>query len=300
MSNQKEQAMTERKTIFVGVDASWQNSGAIDWALREAHLRKEPIRAIHVVEERLPAGSYFAAPGVDKAAKQLVADVGEYLAGQDDTAGHTTDVLTGSPAAKLAKAAAAASMLVVGRRGTGLLARLLIGSTAEAVSHLAEVPVVVVPDRWQAYYPGAPALVGVDESDECDAAIDFAATAAIDRKVPLRLVRVWDLPSMYSWDAASYTDLYNGWLEQSDKQLQATADQWRTKYPELRIQTETRRGHPVAGLIAAAEESKAELLVLGGRTHNRLTTMLLGSTARGVLHHAPCPVAVAHEPRDHA
>ncbi|WP_369410629.1 universal stress protein [Kribbella orskensis] len=57
-------------------------------------------------------------------------------------------------------------------------------------------------------------------------------------------------------------------------------------------------GHPVAGLIAAAEETKAELLVLGGRTHRRLTAMLLGSTARGVLHHAPCPVAVVHEPRD--
>ncbi|TDU83767.1 nucleotide-binding universal stress UspA family protein [Kribbella voronezhensis] len=282
-------------TIFVGVDAAWQNSGALDWALREAHLRGLPVRAVHVVEEKLPAGPYFAAPGVDAAAKHLIADVDDYLAGHDDGAAYTTDVLTGPPASKLAKAAAGAEMLVVGRRGTGLLSRLLIGSTAEAVTHLADVPVVVVPDRWQPYHPGAPVVVGVDESDQDDAAIAFAIAAATERKVPLRMVRVWDLPAMYTWDAAAVTNQYDGWLEQSDKALQAMADQWRVKYPELEIQTETRRGHPVAGLISAAEENKADLLVLGGRNHRRITTMLLGSTARGVLHHAPCPVAVVHE-----
>jgi nucleotide-binding universal stress UspA family protein len=282
-------------TIFVGVDAAWQNSGALDWALREAHLRGLPVCAVHVVEDKLPAGPYFATPGVDAAAKHLVADVSDYLAGHDDGAAYTTDILTGAPAAKLAKAAAGANMLVVGRRGTGLLSRLLIGSTAEAVTHLADVPVVIVPDRWQAYHPGAPVVVGVDESEQDDAAITFAITAAKERKVPLRIVRVWDLPAMYTWDAAAVTNQYDSWLEESDKQLQATADEWRVKYPELEIQTETRRGHPVAGLIAAAEENKADLLVLGGRNHRRITTMLLGSTARGVLHHAPCPVAIVHE-----
>ncbi len=284
-------------TIFVGVDAAWQDSGALDWALREAYLKDLPVRAVHVVEEKLPAGAYFAPPGVDAAAKQLIADVGDYLAGDDDGAEYTTDILTGPPAVQLAKAASGAAMLVVGRRGTGLLSRLLIGSTAEAVTHLADVPVIVVPDRWQPYHLGGPVVVGVDEKEQDDAAIAFAVTAATERKVPLRMVRVWDLPSMYSWDVAAVMEQYDGWLEESDKQLQTKADQWRAKYPELEIQAETRRGHPVAGLISTAEENKADLLVLGGRNHRRITTLLLGSTARGVLHHAPCPVAVVHEAR---
>jgi len=284
-------------TIFVGVDAAWQNSGALDWALREAHFRHLPVRAVHVVEEKLPAGPYFATPGVDAATKHMMEDVGHYLAGHDGSS-TSTDILTGPPAAKLAKAAAGSAMIVVGRRGTGLLARLLIGSTAEAVAHLADVPVVVVPDRWQAYHPGAPVIVGVDESEQDDAAIAFAAAAATERKVPLRFVRVWDLPAMYTWDAASVTDQYDGWLEDSDKKLQAMADEWRVKFPELEIRTETKRGHPVAGLISAAEETKADLVVLGGKRHGRIATMLLGSTTRGVLHHAPCPVAVVHEPAE--
>jgi nucleotide-binding universal stress UspA family protein len=224
--------------------------------------------------------------------------VADYVAGHDEAAGHSTEVLSGRPAAKLAKTAAGATMLVVGRRGTGPLARLLIGSTAEAVAHLAKGPVVVVPDRWQPRRPGAPVVVGVDESEETDSAIAFAVEAAAEREAPLRLVRVWDLPALYTWDAGSVTDRYDSWLEETDRRLQAVADTWRIKHPELEIQAETRRGHPVAGLVAAVEETEAELLVLGGRNRSRLSEMLLGSVARGVLHHAPCPVAIVHEPHD--
>jgi nucleotide-binding universal stress UspA family protein len=185
----------------------------------------------------------------------------------------------------------------VGRRGAGTLARLLIGSTAEAITHEAETPVVVVPDRWQPSEEGSPVVVGVDEAEESDAAIAFAATAATERKVPLRMVRCWQPPNIYG--AAPMTDLYEVWYQESKHGLEAAAEIWRHKYPGLEIHSDIRRGHAVGGLIAAAEESTAELLVLGGRSHRRLAPMLLlGSTARGVLHHAPCPIAVVHEPRD--
>jgi nucleotide-binding universal stress UspA family protein len=289
--------MNDRPHIVVGIDASWQNSGALDWALAESHRTGRPILAVHVIEEKLPLGATFTPPGTDKAAEHLVADVAAYLAGHDGAVGHRTEMLTGNPAATLVETATTGSVLVVGRRGTSRLARLLIGSTAEAVTHLAAGPVVVVPDRWHADAPGAPIVVGVDEAEETDEAIAFAMAAAAGRGAPVRLVRVWDLPSIYTWDAAAVTDLYDGWHEQSSRRLQAMADEWRVRYPELEIHAETRRGHPVGGLVAAAEESKAELLVLGGRAHRRVTEMLLGSTARGVLHHAPCPVAVVHEPR---
>lgn len=289
--------MTTQAPIFVGVDASWQHSGAIDWALREAHLRGLPIHAVHVVEEKQPNGPFFSAPGADTAAKRLISDVDDYLAGHDETAGHAGGLLTGRPATTLVKAAKGASMLVVGRRGTGVLARLLLGSTAEAVAHLAAVPVVVVPDRWHPQYAGAPVIVGVSEEDEAESAIEFAVAAAAERGAPLLFVRAWELPAMYSWDAASVTDLYDGWLDRSEKLLEALADRWQVKYPDLKIEALTRRGHPVAALIATAEEHQAELLVLGGRQRNRLAEALLGSTARGVLHHAPCPVAIVHEPR---
>ena len=39
---------TSKRLIFVGVDGSWRESGALTWALQEAELRHQPLSAIHV------------------------------------------------------------------------------------------------------------------------------------------------------------------------------------------------------------------------------------------------------------
>ncbi|WP_406047141.1 universal stress protein [Kribbella sp. NBC_00889] len=70
------------------------------------------------------------------------------------------------------------------------------------------------------------------------------------------------------------------------------AAEWRQKYPELTIQLEVRRGHVVDGIVTAATETDAQLVVVGIRHHTRIAAMLGGSVTRGVLHHAPCPLAV--------
>jgi Universal stress protein family len=54
-----------------------------------------------------------------------------------------------------------ALMLVVGRHGRGCFARLLIGSTSDAVANRAKGPVVVIPDGWQPEaHRDDPVLVG--------------------------------------------------------------------------------------------------------------------------------------------
>lgn len=57
-----------------------------------------------------------------------------------------TQVLYGPPAETLAEAAAAggADLLVVGSRGHGAVARVLLGSTSDRVVHVAAMPVLVV------------------------------------------------------------------------------------------------------------------------------------------------------------
>ncbi|QNE16958.1 universal stress protein [Kribbella qitaiheensis] len=289
--------MSISATIAVGVDSSWAAAGAVDWALEEGRIGSRPVKAIHVVDAKPAAGPYFAAPGVGDGAKRLAAEVTDYLAGHGGQAGHGADVLTGAPARTLAHAAEGFRMLVVGRHGHGMLERLLIGSTAEAVAYEAKGPVVVVPAGWLPGDRTAPIVVGVDESELCQAAIEFAVGLAAERHAPVRLVHVWDVVSVYTWDVAPASGTIAEWRDNFLERLERTAQLWRDKYPEVKFETDVRRGHPVYDLADAADDMEAQLLVLGGRNHNRLAAMLLGSTARGILHQATCPIAIVHEPR---
>ena len=65
----------------------------------------------------------------------------------------TVSVATGEVAEELIKASRDADMLVVGSRGSGGFARLLMGSVSSQVTHHAACPVVVIPGTHQAARP---------------------------------------------------------------------------------------------------------------------------------------------------
>ena len=85
------------------------------------------------------------------------------------------------------------------------------------------------------------------------------------------------------------------WRDHNEARLEEITRRWRDKYPDVTFRTKLMRGHAVYGLLDAARDAEAQLLVLGGRRHGRIASMLLGSTARAVLQHAPCPIAIVHE-----
>ena len=72
---------------------------------------------------------------VDEVAKDLGETLPEII----------VSVTTGDPAEELVKASYDADMLVVGSRGSGMFAKLLIGSVSSKVTHHAASPVVVIP-----------------------------------------------------------------------------------------------------------------------------------------------------------
>ncbi|TCN31132.1 nucleotide-binding universal stress UspA family protein [Kribbella orskensis] len=288
--------MTQQATIAVGVDGSWADNGAVDWALQESRLSSDPVRVLHVIDNMLPAGPFVDMARADEAAKRLVADARDYLHRNDAEAEHTAVVLSGAPAHTLAGATAGDRMLVVGRHGRGVLGRLLIGSTAEAVAHFGGTALVVVPPKWRPGDQVAPVAVGVDELERCEAAVAFAVGLAAERGVRIRLVHVWDVAKMYTGDTAATAGTVELARRHHNEQLDAIAQQCRDKYPNITFETELRHSHPVAGLTDATQEADAQLLVIGGRSHRRLTAILLGSTARGVLQHAAGPIAIVHQP----
>lgn len=301
--------MTTTNTIVVAVDGAWRKSGAVDWAADEAVLSRCPVRAVHVAEHvRHPYppvqldGAMISPVELDQASARLTDDAAEYLAERVEGLDAGGEVIAGDPAEVLVRLSRSARLVVLGRRGLGAFGRLLIGSTSDAVSNLGQGPVIVVPEGWRGEeHRGMPVVVGIDahhdstDASAHDAALAFAAEVAERRAVRLLLVHGWDVPSVYTWQAIPPGDEIARLRAEARRRLTAVTERWQAKYPQLEIRGELRQGHPVAVLLAAADDAGAQLLVIGGHRRRLATRMLLGSVARGVLHHASSPVAVVHE-----
>lgn len=139
--------------IVVGVDHSAGAKEALRFAFEEAHLRQATLRAVHAwqfgyigatgMEGALPAVGGELHDFRDAAAAALGATLREAI----PDAGHVEVerlVVEGAPAAVLVEESRGADLLVVGSRGHGGFAQLLLGSVSQQCAHHAECPVVIV------------------------------------------------------------------------------------------------------------------------------------------------------------
>ncbi|MFD7159582.1 universal stress protein [Kribbella sp. NPDC059898] len=278
-----------KPVIHVGFDDSWRDTGALEWALQESLLRQEPLQAVHVIDDRIRTVAGVPPDLVDDQATELVNTVQGYLDGRPGGSDHEAELMVGPPARTLTEAAAESRMLVVGRRGMGTFKRLLIGSTSEAVVSRTTVPVVIVPDRWTPSGHAGPVVVALDQGDDNAAVLEFAITAVRERKVPVRIVYVFDLPGLYGWQAVNLDD---GMREKAERHFGDVVGEWQQKYPDVAFEVDVRRGHRVDGVLNGAANADAQLLVVGAHHHARVAAAFLGTVTRGVLHHATCPLAV--------
>jgi nucleotide-binding universal stress UspA family protein len=138
--------------IVVGVDGSDHSRKALEWAVREAGLRGKPLTvlAVHSVPRNHWTGDPENYPTdapetetIRKAAEEAVQKAVSQVGGPGPTS-ITVRAVTGVPAQELVAASADADLVVVGSRGGGGFAKMVLGSvTNQVVSH-AESPVVVI------------------------------------------------------------------------------------------------------------------------------------------------------------
>lgn len=138
-------------TIVVGVDGSPGSLAALRWGLVEARYRGCAVCIVQAWQLPYHQG-YVGHLAVESLHEPLVEAARQTLTGaladpSIDTAGVdiTTVVEQGQPAQVLIKASADAELLVVGSRGRGGFAGLLLGSVSQQCAQSAACPVVVVP-----------------------------------------------------------------------------------------------------------------------------------------------------------
>ncbi len=137
--------MSEIKQIVVGVDGSEGSLRALAWAAGEAEHHGAKLRAVRSWAPMMPGlgpgYSVAAGPGFDEqefAARRL-----QEILGEADSDAEAV-VVEGRAAKVLIDQSGEADLLVVGSRGHGGFAGMLIGSVSQHASAHSECPVVVI------------------------------------------------------------------------------------------------------------------------------------------------------------
>ncbi|MUN39638.1 universal stress protein [Actinomadura litoris] len=275
--------MSERRTaILVGTDGSARSERAIAWAADEAARSGRELRILHVLKTRHRLFAESATYDGPSRESQKILEDGRDAASrrQPGIKVETMIVHDRSVADGLRQYADEAAMAVIGDRGLGGFADLLLGSTGLHLAGRFPGPVVVV--RGPAEPTAGEVAAGLDLLEDPAPVLDHAFAAAAARGARLRVLHAWR-PAVLAIEAGvdlrAATDTFRG-------HLAAAVAPWRERLPGVEVVEDVVIGHPVEMLASAS--GNAELLVVGSRGR----ALPLGSVSHGVIHHARCPVAV--------
>jgi nucleotide-binding universal stress UspA family protein len=195
-----------------------------------------------------------------------------------------------------------ADLVIVGSRGHGPIATLLLGSVSSEVVDNASCPVLVARSTTLSRV-----VFATDESPAAQSAEAILARWPIFTGVPIHVVSVaegahpWTTgiaPTMYR----QVLDAYAADLRESKVEHERIA---RDTAARLRkagniADAEMRDGDAAGEIVAVSDQRGADLIVLGSRGRTGLTRLLLGSVARNVLSGSAASVLIVREPADKA
>ena len=142
--------------IVVGIDGSEHSKAALTWAAREAKLTGVPLTVVTTWE--FPNSYGYPVPwpeDVDFAAdaKIVLDETVTSVLGSSPTIELTGEVVEGHAALVLEDLSKTATLLVVGSRGHGEFAGMLLGSVSEFLATHAHCPLVII--RGDGEHPDA-------------------------------------------------------------------------------------------------------------------------------------------------
>ncbi|MFG3699343.1 universal stress protein [Micromonospora sp. NPDC047620] len=285
--------------VVVGVDGSAAALDAVRVAAREAAQRQRPLRVVHAFIwplTRVPVDPVPGAPagaGLRNQAERYVAEAIAEAGKAAPEVAVTGVVVDGAATPVLLDESRDAALVVLGHRGLGGFAGLLIGSVTVQVSAHALCPVLVVRGEPRA---DGPVVVGVDGSANSTEAVAFAFEEASHRGAPLIAVQAWLFPSPVGpGDILPLVYDLDAYAAEEERVLAESVAGFAERYPDVPVRHRLVRGSPARVLVDESEA--AQLVVVGARGRGPLSGLLLGSVSHAVLHHAHSPVAIVRHPK---
>ena len=321
-ARRRRQARQELKLrhILVPLDFSGQSRQALACAVPLARAQGAKISLVHVVQPAaamgtLPDGNAFIAVnagGLVTQAEAHLSDLAVELL-PAEVRGQTL-VREGNAAYEIIAAAEErkADLIALSTHGHSGLARVMLGSTAEAVVRHAHCPVLTV--RRQ---PGASAMRVLSEQKAVYperlpwrrvlVPLDFSLTSlrALDVAVPLARASGALCYLLHVIETVSQTAGMDGAMLAVPMPVSGQTAQDGLSRVKQRFVPATLDAPLLVGLGGAANviletaaEREIDLIVLSTHRRTGLKRMLLGSTAEQVVRHARCPIFVARRRPD--
>lgn len=300
--------------VVAAVDGSEHSLKALEWAraaalrhgagLLVAHVLPDSVQLYAARRSALQDASQpdgFTDPVSDRV-RALLAEAPELPAEV------RYESLEGSVPEALRAVGSDARMLVMGSRGRGGFASLLLGSNSRAVATSAACPVVVVPHEGRTVEAAAEAsagrvVLGLHAAETPDDVLDFAFAEAAARGTTVQVVSAYAIPPAPTMviDAPFAVVPPEGLADGGDDGVPAEREMLRSqgerlaplraRYPDVPVEQAAVPGDAAGRLVTA---SRSAALVVVGRHHPRrhVRSLLIGSVAHALLQHAHGPVAV--------
>jgi len=283
------------KPLVAATDGSEESMRAVEWAAREAVLHSAALRIVSAASLPRMIGLQVR-PDRDVVADLLreerdraLAAAARRAAGMAPGLLIDTDSLPGQPAQAVAESGAGALMLVVGSRGIGAFAAMVLGSVSRYAAAHASCPVVVVRDETAAVRQQV--AVGIGDLDSCADSLTFAFEEAGLRKASLLVTHAWHTPQTEISRAGSPSPVPGSYAIEAEaaRQLAGLVDSWRKKYPDVPVSEEVVHGHPGRALVGLSASSD---LVVIGRHAKHPSLQGPGAVRHAVLNYALGSIAV--------
>ncbi|WP_433221551.1 universal stress protein [Dactylosporangium sp. CS-047395] len=271
--------MTRDGLVVVGFDGSATAWTALDYAATEAILRGYDVRLVHALLSPAEYGETAVIKPVEDVpteARRLIEFAREYLYRQHGALRVQAHIADRPAGALLVSEAHAADLVVVGRRGRGLLP-VRLGSVSSHVAEHASCPVTVVAATPQ--HPGGPVVVGIDAATPSEPALELAFDL-VDRHGSTLLACYAFTPGHTS----GHPD-----TETAGRLLDIALAGWCARYPHVTVRSLIVRNRDVTAALLDASAIASTLVV--GAGHGT------GPVRRALTRRAAAPLVVARPSR---
>jgi nucleotide-binding universal stress UspA family protein len=285
-------------SIVVGIDGSEGAARALSWAVEQARAENRPLTLLHSGGESLLRTTLMLDADVDHVAlfdrlrtadlALLTRSAAAVTEADPDLAVDVVLVETDARTA-LVDASRRAHLVVLGSRGRGRVASMVLGSVSRYVAAHAACPVVVCRGPAGGGRPRR-VVVGAAWTASSVPVTEFAFHQASVYGVPLTVLHaLWLVPESLAERPLVTVDDTEG----VGAMLAESVAGLREKYPDVTVLFELRRGLADDCLVRWTPEDA--LLVVGRPTHDLVTKVLEGTTALSVVERSLGVVAVVPE-----